>query len=627
MTDDMELVREYARHNSYEAFAALVSRHVNLVYSVALRQVRDLHLAEEITQVVFIILARKADSLGDKTILPGWLCRTARYASANALTIQQRRQRREQEAHIQSILNETANEPMPNERWNQIAPLLDSAMEKLGQKDHDALVLRFFEGKSFQEIGTAFGASENAAKKRVYYALKKLRRFLSKHGFSSTAAVIAAAISTNSVQAAPVALAKSVTAGAITKGAVAGGSTLALVKGALKLMAWTKTQTVIVGAIVVGMATMSVIQHQTQTKLREQNGALQQHNTQLQDDNEGLSKKVAQAERMSHLSTPPTQFAAPPAMPSTEPISNGLQASNLITQLFKDGIAPKLTHEQVKAYLKANGRNAANLLAAFDVSGDPALMQEAMEKYPNDPHVDFRAALDKNLSPEQQRQWLNAFEQSAPNNALANYLSAVNYFSSGQNDQAVQELNAAAAKSQFQDYTLDSVQNMEEAYLAAGYSEADAGMLAETTIQLPQVAALKQLGQNIVSLANSYQQSGDSTSAQAALQMAANLGRNLDDGESGAPFLINTLVGMNIEYNALKAMDPNSPYGSAGQTVQDQLNQLAQQKTALKSVNDQFNNSVTPMMSQQDWISFQQRQNIFGEAAAQQWFIGKYSQQ
>jgi tetratricopeptide (TPR) repeat protein len=303
-----------------------------------------------------------------------------------------------------------------------------------------------------------------------------------------------------------------------------------------------------------------------------------------------------------------------------------LPSSNLVAQLFKDGNAPRLTHEQFEAYLKANGRNAANLLAAFDASGDPALLQEAMEKYPNDPQVDFRAALDKNLSPEQQRQWLNAFEQSAPNNALANYLSALNYFSSGQNNQAVQELNAAATKSQFQDYTLDSVQNMEEAYLAAGYSEADAGMIAEATTQLPQVAALKQLGQNLVSLANSYQQSGDSTSAQAALQMAVNLGRNLDDGESGAPFLINTLVGMNIEYNALNAMDPNSPYGSAGQTVQDQLNQLAQQKTALKSANDQFYNSVAPMMSQQDWISFQQRQNIFGVAAAQQWFIGKYSQ-
>src|SRR4051794_32513755 len=106
MTDDMALVREYARSNSEEAFATLVSRHINLVYSVALQQVHNQHLAEEITQAVFIIFARKAGSLGPRTILSGWLCRTVRYVSANALKIECRRQRREQEAHMQSILNE-----------------------------------------------------------------------------------------------------------------------------------------------------------------------------------------------------------------------------------------------------------------------------------------------------------------------------------------------------------------------------------------------------------------------------------------------------------------------------------------------------------------------------------------
>jgi RNA polymerase sigma factor (sigma-70 family) len=274
MNDDLKLLRDFARDNSEEAFAALVSRHVNLVYSVALRSVRDAHLAEEITQAVFIILARKAGSLGDKTILPGWLCRTARYASANALTIQRRRQRREQEAYMQSILNETANEPAHEETWNQIAPLLDGAMEQIGQKDHDALVLRFFENKTFAEVGATLGASEDAAKMRVNRALEKLRKFFMKRGVSSTTAIIAGTISANSVQAAPVALAKSVTVVAIAKGAAASGSTLILVKGTMKMMSWIKIKFALgISAVVLlagGTATVAISQTSADDKLTPQ---------------------------------------------------------------------------------------------------------------------------------------------------------------------------------------------------------------------------------------------------------------------------------------------------------------------------------------------------------------------
>ncbi|HUC84743.1 MAG TPA: DUF6263 family protein [Candidatus Acidoferrales bacterium] len=235
MNDDLALLRDYARNRSEPAFATLVERHIGLVYSSALRQVRDPHLAEDVTQAVFIILARKAASLDDHTILSGWLCRTARYAGANALTIQRRRQQREQEAHMQSMLNQPEVEV-----WPQIAPLLEDAMGQLGEKDHDALVLRFFENKNFAEVGAALGASEEAAKMRVSRALEKLRKFFGKRGVALSAAAIAGAVSANSVQAAPAALAKTISVVAIAKGATAGTSTLTLIKGTLKLMAWTK---------------------------------------------------------------------------------------------------------------------------------------------------------------------------------------------------------------------------------------------------------------------------------------------------------------------------------------------------------------------------------------------------
>ncbi len=232
-SDDMQLLREYAHGHSEEAFSALVSRNINLVYSAALRSVNNPHQAEEITQAVFLTLARKSGALRRGTVLSGWLYQTARLTASNFIRAETRRQNREQQAHIQSTMN--APEP---EAWTRVGPLLEEAMAQLNEKDRNAIVLRFFEGKPLKEVGEALGASEDAAKMRVSRALDKLRDFFHRRGITVPSAALAAAISENSIQAAPAGLAASVAS--VVHGAALSVSTLSLTTGAIQIMTSTK---------------------------------------------------------------------------------------------------------------------------------------------------------------------------------------------------------------------------------------------------------------------------------------------------------------------------------------------------------------------------------------------------
>ncbi|HTI97596.1 MAG TPA: TIGR03435 family protein [Dongiaceae bacterium] len=256
--DDMALVREYAASRSEAAFAQLVTRHLNLVYSAALRRVGDAALAEEVTQAVFIILARKAGSLGPKTVISGWLYRTACYVARDALKGERRRHQREHEAYMQALVENSE----PDETWRQIAPLLEDAMDSLNHADRNALVLRFFDGWTLSEVGTALGISEDAAKMRVNRALEKLRRRFCRQGVTLSATLIASVLAANSVQAAPASLTATAIAATAVSGTAVTVSTLTLVKGAITFMAWTQAKTAIVAGVALvlaaGTATLSV---------------------------------------------------------------------------------------------------------------------------------------------------------------------------------------------------------------------------------------------------------------------------------------------------------------------------------------------------------------------------------
>src|ERR1051325_8257259 len=168
--DDLALLSEYAVQKSEKAFEKLVSRYADLVYSAAHRQVHNPSLAEEVTQAVFILLAQKVGSLGSKTLLPGWLYSATWFTARRALRNEQLRQRREGEAAMQGVLSQS---PV-DFSWEDLAPVLDDAMMQLNQRDRDAILLRFFKQRHFNEVGRSLGITEEAARKRTTRALETL---------------------------------------------------------------------------------------------------------------------------------------------------------------------------------------------------------------------------------------------------------------------------------------------------------------------------------------------------------------------------------------------------------------------------------------------------------------------
>src|SRR5215471_3752961 len=201
MTSDAQLLRSYADSRSEDAFAELVRRHLNVVYSTALRRVNgDAHLAQDVTQSVFTDLARKAASLSHRPVLTGWLYTSAHFAAAKAVRAESRRRTREQEAQtMNTLLTEAAD----TSDWPRLQSILEEAMHELKEAEREAILLRFFENRQHGDIGARLGVSENTARMRIERALAKLRAHLVRRGLTTTTGALSAAISANAVQLAP----------------------------------------------------------------------------------------------------------------------------------------------------------------------------------------------------------------------------------------------------------------------------------------------------------------------------------------------------------------------------------------------------------------------------------------
>ena len=292
MTEDLELLGQYARNQAQDAFTEIVRRHVDLVYSAALRQVRSPQLAEEVAQSVFTDLARNAGKLQPDTVLTAWLYQVTRRTAVDVVRKESRRQLREQIASEMNAMNATAPD------WTRVEPFLDEAMHTLDETDRAAVLLRYFENKSLHEVGATLGTSDDAAQKRVSRAVERLREFLSKRGVTVGASGLVVVISANAVQAAPAGLAVTISTAAIFAGTAVSTSTViattkAIAMTTLQKTLVTATLAVVAGAGIYEARQASTLRSQVQT-VQQQQAPLAEQIQQLQRERDNVTKRLAE---------------------------------------------------------------------------------------------------------------------------------------------------------------------------------------------------------------------------------------------------------------------------------------------------------------------------------------------
>jgi hypothetical protein len=288
-------------------------------------------------------------------------------------------------------------------------------------------------------------------------------------------------------------------------------------------------------------------------------------------------------------------------------------------------LLPPVSRYQTEDWLAKHARNASSLLAAYRVLNDTNYLNEAATNFPNDPRVEL-AVLARDEFPGDRRKWLDLFKASSPSNSLANYLSAQDYFKSGQTNEAIGELLAANGKTQFDSYMIDSQLNSEQLARFAGKSPTDLveiSLGAGTSDTFSMTSTIKHLANEVADLAGQQGAAGDSESAQNLVQTGVLLAQQMKGGDSGK-LIINQLVGIAIETKSLGQLDPNTAYSFlGGQTPADVIQQFKAEKANYRELISGYD-AAAPNLSEEEMSGYLDRSKIYGEAEAMKWVIQQH---
>jgi len=391
MTDNQQLLAEYVRTGSEAAFRELVARHINLVYSAALRLVEgDRHRAEDVAQTVFIDLARMARTLAPEVIPGGWLHRHTCFVAAKTMRGERRRQSRERQAVEMNVLQDDSSA-----EFSSIAPILDEAINELNETDRTAIVLRFFEERDFRSVGESLGSNEDAARMRVNRALEKLQALLKHRGVTISTAVLAVTLSTNVIQAAPAGLALTISATAFAGTGLAATATATTT--ATKAIAMTTLQKSLIAATLLAAGGVGIYEARQASVARAQVATLQKQQAslaeQLARERDEAARQLAalrdDGERLNRDSTELLKLRGEVTRLKADlQESAQLKTSNTNDPTLSEAVVWKKRVDQLKQYLE---QTPAAKIPELQLVTEQDWLNAAKGKL--DTEADFRRAL------------------------------------------------------------------------------------------------------------------------------------------------------------------------------------------------------------------------------------------